>query len=427
MSTDQAIAATEQPEQAHERNIRLCSNVTHGSWIKAEDTPAPDDTEKPESGSKRHIQSLLMDCLTSTNLLVLSGLGTSLCVEGAPGMWHLWQAVKDVDGIDIDKVMKLVHYAPPENQENIEVLLSKCKVALDFWPNETDAEGKHVQEGFIDVKNFVEAAEKVITEKCSFVKTGDELPAHSNFLRKIARRSSRKPRTRIFTTNYDLCFETAASNSRFVVVDGFSHATKQTYDPIYFGYDIVRREQSGDTPDFIESVFHLYKLHGSIDWDRQKGEIARNEKPENPLLIYPRSSKYQQAFEVPYIDMMAAFQASIRQPETALIIIGFGFNDDHISGPIMSALQSNMNLKVVVIDPVFYENDSGDHALKDPTLKNEKHKNLAKLIQEGDSRVSLISASFEELADLLPDLVAETDRERHAERFRKIREFEDGK
>lgn len=79
----------------------------------------------------------------------------------------------------------------------------------------------------------------------------------------------------MFTTNYDLCFEYAAREQQFVVVDDFSHSVPQTYDRAHFSYDIVRREGDADPPDYIESVFHLYKLHGSIDWRRRGPVILR--------------------------------------------------------------------------------------------------------------------------------------------------------
>src|SRR5205814_1733433 len=148
---------------------------------------------------------------------------------------------------------------------------------------------------------------------------------HRNFVRKIARRGIRKPRARIFTTNYDLCFEEAARGQQFVIIDGFSHSTPQVYDRAHFTYDIVRRESDADAPNYIENVFHLYKLHGSIDWRRKGPELlrSRDAKDGAPVLIYPRDSKYQEAFEPPYLDMMGAFQTAIREPDTALIVCGF--------------------------------------------------------------------------------------------------------
>ncbi|MFT0172905.1 hypothetical protein ACLKMY_28535 [Paraburkholderia mimosarum] len=52
------------------------------------------------------------------------------------------------------------------------------------------------------------------------------------------------------------------------MIDGFSHASPQVVDSLYFTYDIVRRDSNPDSHDFISNVFLLYKLHGSIDWMR---------------------------------------------------------------------------------------------------------------------------------------------------------------
>jgi hypothetical protein len=43
----------------------------------------------------------------------------------------------------------------------------------------------------------------------------------------------------------------------------------------HFSYDVVRREGDADPPDYIESVFHLYKLYASIDWRRRGPVILR--------------------------------------------------------------------------------------------------------------------------------------------------------
>ena len=265
-------------------------------------------------------------------------------------------------------------------------------------------------------------ADKVIRDKCNFVDGDINLYAHEILLQRFGKRSTRKPRTRIFTTNYDRCVEEAAKRLRFVVVDGFSHSMPQTFDPGYFAYDVVRRERSGEMPDYIENVFHLHKLHGSIDWTRERGEIVRRHEVENPLLIYPRSSKYEQAFEPPFLDMMGAFQTILRQPDTALIVIGFGFNDDHISQPIMAALRANLSLRLLVWDCGFFdeEADTTEPSLEGQKLRNRYHERMRWLISAGDPRIALLRASFEDFAQEVPDMVAETDRERHAQRMREL-------
>lgn len=409
-------------------DMRLYSKETGGTWLAAKDLDDGHGTIT-DRGSQRLVQSFLTDCLTSSNLIVLTGLGTSLCVNdaaaqtsqrGAPTMADLWEAAKQKAEGAFDGILKLVGYQPSAGQENIETLLSKCKVAQDFLPEGDDAQKK--------VGTFVAETETIIREKCGFVSALTPLPLHETFVARIGRRSARKPRTKLFTTNYDKCFEEAARRRRFVVIDGFSYTVPPTYDPGNFSYDVVRRDRSGDAPDFIENVFHIYKLHGSVDWTREGGEILKRDLTTTPLLIYPRASKYEQAFEAPYLDMMAAFQAALRQPETALLVIGFGFRDDHIARPIMAAVQANLSLRVVVCDPGFFpkhQDDQDSHRLESPDLTNAYHRRLKALVDEGDPRIALIKAPFEELVPEVPDLVAESDRERHAERFRRLKDFEE--
>lgn len=193
-----------------------------------------------------------------------------------------------------------------------------------------------------------------IVARVDFVDHDTNLDAHSALIQKLGRRGMRKSRSKLFTTNYDLCFEEAARRHRFTAIDGFSHALDQVYDRSHFDHDIVRRDASKDAPDYIENVFQFYKLHGSIDWRRVGGEIIRSKGPKgDPVLIYPRSSKYQESFEAPYLDMIGALQSALREPDTAVVVSGFGFHDDHLARPILSAVEANLSLRMIVCDPVF--------------------------------------------------------------------------
>jgi hypothetical protein len=183
-----------------------------------------------------------------------------------------------------------------------------------------------------------------------------------------------------------------------------------------------------ETPDYLANVFHLYKLHGSVDWRRINGEIVRSRAEVGaPALIYPRSSKYQEAFEPPYLDMMGAFQAALREPDAALIISGFGFNDDHISRPVIAATEANLSLRLIVCDPTFIRSDedllADHHVVSDNTAPdNEFLARLHALAIAGDARIHLANGRFSDLAAALPDPIGETDRERHANRIRALRD-----
>lgn len=71
---------------------------------------------------------------------------------------------------------------------------------------------------------FVERTEKTLIESCRFVRPELSLERHEAFLRKVGRRSTRLPRMKLFTTNYDTAFEVAASRTHGPRGDdGFTH------------------------------------------------------------------------------------------------------------------------------------------------------------------------------------------------------------
>lgn len=392
------------------------------------------DGKVTKRGSKDEIESALINAVSASNFVTLAGLGASLYVKNAEGdkpapkMNDLWNAVKAKVGEEaFERICEGFKNARLES--NIEKLLSLCKVYLEL--NDAAPEG---DEEVNFVRQFVAHAESCILTEVDFIDSTCELTAHEAYVRKIGRRGFRKTRAKIFTTNYDLAIEESARRLRFTIIDGFSHSLDQVYDRQNFEFDIVRRSAGQDAPDFIPNVFHLYKLHGSTDWRRHGAEVlrSRDSSKGQPVLIYPRSSKYQEAFEPPYLDMMGEFQTALREPDTSLIVVGFGFNDDHISRPIISALESNLSLRLVICDPAFIASEESlrgiapnppQHAIADDGAHpNRFLARIKTLALSGDPRVHLVNGRFEDLADAMPDLIGETDRERHLERIRALRE-----
>lgn len=420
--------------------MKIRSAYTNKSWLM----PLPqssahlDEKKSDRDLAKEQIHRSLAEIVRCQNLIVLSGLGTSLCLmddsvppnRKAPTMPDLWARVKEAYASGDEKkwkeILECVRHTA--GSENIEELLSACKIAENFL---RDDELKKLQD-------FIQLAETEIRTAVNFLVDTDSLPVHSAFLQRIARRSTGKSRAKIFTTNYDLCFEHAAKAGRFVVIDGFSPTLPPTFDPVYFTYDIVRRGSDGDVSAFIPNVFHLYKLHGSIDWERSEADIQKKYNTDKPLLIYPRSSKYEQAFSQPYLEMMASLQAALREPNTGLLIVGFGFNDNHIAEPIMSAIRSNLGLKVVIVDPALVKSVDAHRHVADGGDKSDLNEDdeltgnlgtartnaylskIMSLMDQGDARLTFLNGTFEDVAREIPDMAAETDLEKHMLRMRAI-------
>ncbi len=104
----------------------------------------------------------------------------------------------------------------------------------------------------------------------------------------------------------------------------------------------------------------------------------------------------------------------MRAPNTTLVVIGFGFNDKHIAEPILGAIKANLSLNVVVVNPDIETASDGSPS------SNSYLSSVSALIDNGDARLSLIAGKFEEVVPMVPDVIAETELERHAERIRSM-------
>lgn len=277
---------------------------------------------------------------------------------------------------------------------NIEAFLSRVEAYLQV--NQQDK----------GVSKFLEFSKQVILDKCtSFLDpqkldTLDpkKLETHKTFLHRLSRRRVRDQRLQVFTTNYDLCFEGAAAELGGVALDGFSFTAPRHYDPRFFGYDIIRRPRNGDDlGNFLEGVFLLYKLHGSVNWARRPdGSIyeKNNPVPAEACLIYPATGKYQQSFLQPYLESVAHYLAAVREPNTCLLAVGFGFNDNHLAEPLLAAVQSNPHLRLIVADQCAEANAASG---------NRYWNQLFEFSERGED-VWFINASFADFAEMIPDL-----------------------
>lgn len=365
--------------------------------------------------AKEELKAILLSSLQMQHVSVLAGSGTSLgpVVKG-PSMWTLWDfCVNENPGPgDEDRklsteskaVIEKVGYEVGLEGENIESLLSRCE-AFQIINDDKD------------IEIFINSSKKVILDKCTeFIDLSNDqqLEAHRTFLHRMSRRRVRDSRLKLFTTNYDLCFEMSAGRQGLVVLDGFSFSEPRRFDPRYFLYDIVRRPTGGNeqgTP--LEGVFHLFKLHGSVNWSRNSDghvEVNITPEPESAALIYPAHGKYQQSYVQPHLELISQYLAALREPNTCLIVAGFGFNDDHLSEPILTAVRTNPHLRLIVVNP------DAKKLIEDG---NSYWKSIRALSEQGED-VWLINATFSDFALMIPDLKSLTPAQRLSNEIKSV-------
>ena len=333
---------------------------------EGEKTPTKEDIKNQANDLK--IQQLYNTFLKKhfKNIVVLTGAGSSMD-SGGKSMFGLWKECREE--------IKSIYKSTPCNIKLKEIAKNKDIEAFISYITlyEKTADKNKASE----LKKGREELEKKIRELCTLTLQKNKSP-HIDFLNKITARKNNDSRVQIFTTNYDTLFEQAANEAGFVIIDGFSFTQPREFSGRWFDLDIVNREKTRlkQEESFISKVFHLYKLHGSLTWKRENnGKIIQEKEPDNPLMIYPSSEKYESSYEQPYFEMMSRFQQALRKEETLLIVIGFGFGDKHIRNVVLEAVNQNPSFQLLIInyngEDRIYKTDSLKDFFEITELKDE--------------------------------------------------------
>lgn len=162
------------------------------------------------------------------------------------------------------------------------------------------------------------------------------LDNHVKFFEKLKARAYGQPCTVwIWTTNYDLLLETAASLAGVQLENGFTGTTERYFTPEIF--QRVSGVQVGNrfTPN-NQLVVKLIKLHGSISWFKDAGKIyERHPDALSPdaerVMVMPRRRKILDTLVCPYDSLFSISTRILGNQCKYLTSCGFSFADDHIN------------------------------------------------------------------------------------------------
>lgn len=340
----------------------------------------PDKTEeeitiKALELTRTFYKKRLEKLLPAEQLFALTGAGSSIGF-GGKSMAGLWDEIDVVTSFE-PYVSEIGIEQALFDRKDLESILSRAKLYLAFKPNDT-------------LEKLIEGIEETIKNLCNFKL--EDTSTHLEFIKQLTSRKSKQGRLKVFTTNYDTVFEQTASEGSYVVIDGFSFTQPRRFNGKYFDYDIVIRENSRIAADenFASNVFHLYKLHGSVNWETRGEEILQVENPAKAMMIYPNNNKYESSYEQPYFEMMGRLQSELRKKgTTTLIVIGFSFADKHIFTMIKEALNYNASLNLMIIEPFIN------------SITNENFAYLHAYAQKS-SQVTIVGEFFKEFVLQLP-------------------------
>ncbi|MBD5406121.1 MAG: hypothetical protein HDR56_00690 [Treponema sp.] len=153
----------------------------------------------------------------------------------------------------------------------------------------------------------------------------------------------------IITTNYDRILENVMAKLNIDYTDGFYGKLLSVFD-----YNQLSVEKT--------NCVRLLKVHGSLNWFNVDGEVRYFKENDiyEPLIIPPGKNKYRQAFEDPYRTIIQFSDNVIKNAE-CFLIVGFGFNDEHITPEII--LKTKYGCPIVLVTKKI--TDSAKELLKD--------------------------------------------------------------
>lgn len=240
----------------------------------------------------------------------------------------------------------------------------------------------------------------------------DQLEHHRSILQKlVAARQPGQAAPWIFTTNYDLAIEWAAESIDLQVVNGFLGVHGRRFSPQSFDLGYRNTQARGEARFGVYNIY-LAKLHGSMSWREEPEQVYEvqswlagmqieeflndRRKTELGLMVMPRAAKYMQTVGHVLGELFRRFSEFLSRPQTALLVCGYGFGDEHINRLLRSALL-NPTLQLVIYYPGFDGETNAEHLPKW----------LRKLLSLANPRVTVIGggsdAYIDKLAAHLPD------------------------
>jgi SIR2-like protein len=147
---------------------------------------------------------------------------------------------------------------------------------------------------------------------------------------------------RVFTLNYDLCVEKAYQAE-------YQEFPERGFDKFnrFWSHELL------DDTNATDKNLYLYKLHGSIDWVRDIGsdrltfsDSTSKIQPDNGQIIFGLTYKLQ------YVDPFLFLVYELRRlslEAKLILVVGYGFADEHINGILSQALRRSPEKKLVAV------------------------------------------------------------------------------
>jgi len=323
------------------------------------DTIYPGNPDNDIEQLRQQIEPWLTAVFQSEHLSLLLGSGFTASIAHEAGAEAAGMGKAEFGGLPEEE--KLNEYAVQRAKEmgrgaaNIEDQISATQ-SLIVGLKVSGADAKKWEDALDKVlTNFhglILATEKVLKDKIEevLVSGGDDnFRPHqllTSFLLSFASRAASRERLHLFTTNYERLIEQGCDLAGIRLIDRFVGYLSPVFRASRIGVDLHYNPPGmRGEPRYLEGVVNFSKLHGSIDWSYENrvlrripigfganpGHVDLPKHPSQSVMIYPNSAKDVETAVFPYAELFRDFATALCRPNSAVVLYGYGFGDDHIN------------------------------------------------------------------------------------------------
>jgi SIR2-like domain len=276
-----------------------------------------------------HLQNFLKD-----GLVTIIGLGHS-AAHGLPTMPQLAELLRA-------EMPSLLEADEVDEWQAVETALEK---------------GEHLEPALDAIHHESTVADRIVTVAAEAITTAESaaverISCHSGrySLAHLIGKIGFNGKARVITTNYDRLIELATEIAGLRLDTGFLGAHHGIYDVVRSRESLRATYLRGRRK--LKAIYRphvvLAKPHGSLDWYKGDDGPIRSPYPLDlpRLMITPGESKYRHGYEQPFDHHIATANDAI-DTASAVLAIGFGFNDPHLQTHLMPRIRQGLPVLIL--------------------------------------------------------------------------------
>ena len=276
-----------------------------------------------------HDLKLLLQRHFSDGLVTIVGSGLS-CAEGLPGMSELGDHLKANigDGLAAEDAAHWAKLSPLISSKGLEAAL----LALAPTPA-------------LEIAIVAKTAELVSARERDIIEQVFAKKRTLKFTRLLAHLLKPQSGLPVVTTNYDRLIEVATEEAGIGVdtmfLGHFAGELNEKESRLSFCREVNLRGKQ------VQYRYHphvnVFKPHGSLDWYHRDGKPVRysGDLSASRLIITPGLNKFRNGYESPFDRHRERANSAIDRA-SRFLIIGYGFNDDHLETHLTPRIRSGI-------------------------------------------------------------------------------------